>query len=121
MVTMGEARGKKALPREASDELEFAGVVEVLRILEGENVCLVILFTDRPNPSEVRIQGPLGQRRDARGHGFDIGSAHLLLREEDFVKAHLTTYDGNDFFHIGMQFGDQSFLIGDVWAHGDGE
>ena len=84
-------------------------------------MCLVILFADRPNPSEVRMQGPLGHRDDARGHGFGIGNAHLLLRQEDFVKAHLRTYDGNDLFQVDIQFGDQSFLIGDVFLLGDGE
>ena len=118
---MAEFRGKKALPHEVSDDLVFASLIDVLRILEGENVCLVILLTDRPNPSEVRIQGRLGHRDDARGRGFEIGNAQLLLREEDFVKAHLTTHDGNNFFQLAMQFGHQSFLIGDVFLLGDGE
>ena len=52
MVAMAEFRGKKALPHEVSDDLVFASLIDVLRILEGENVCLV-LAKDRREPAPV--------------------------------------------------------------------
>lgn len=34
----------------------------------------------------------------------------------DFVEARLWTFDGNDYFHITLRFGDRELIVGDV-AH----
>jgi hypothetical protein len=45
--------------------------------------------------------------------GFALGdAARILLYEPDFVSAHLSTFDGVDFFSVGIKLANIEFSIG---------
>ena len=53
--------------------------------------------------------------------GAAIGAARLLLSANDDLEATLRTFDGNDFFGIGMVVGGHHFVVGDPDSLGTDE
>jgi hypothetical protein len=106
---------KDLLPPDAEDELDYASLIEMLRRLEGEEVCLLM------SSGEVwrfQAKGTLRYYDYNWADGFAIGDgARMLVSELDFVSAKLRTYDGTQHFSIAMRFGEVAYVTGDPGMH----
>jgi hypothetical protein len=107
--------GRRALPPETHQVLGYDELIDTLRLLENEQVCLCKTFGESDGKgSRFEVVGTLRHLPYSSAHCFAIGQARLLLRPGDFVEASLWTFDGNDFFQISLRFGDQQLTIGDA-------
>jgi hypothetical protein len=111
--------GRRALPREASEELSYDGLIATLRQLVGEDVCLAMTLGD--GGSRLTVQGVLSLYDYGWATGAAIGTARLLLSPETATETTLRTLDGNDFFIISLRFGNIALTIGDPGTLGTDE
>lgn len=108
------------LPPDFSRSLDYRSTIHTLRLLEGEEVCLLI--SGRPRAfdghseaaSRIQAKGILRHYTYGWAEGFAIGdAARVLLYEPDFVRAGVRTFDGNDFFSVDIKLAELEFCIGD--------
>jgi hypothetical protein len=88
-------------------------MIETLKLLDGE-VCLFISGGSADGKgSRVQAKGVLRHYAYGWAEGFALGdAARILLYEPDFVSAHLSTFDGVDFFSVGIKLANIEFSIG---------
>jgi hypothetical protein len=121
---------KNDLPREAGQQpLDYSQLVSTLELIEGECVIVRITSRETDDGSTAGVASIVGElhRVPARyeGHEFSIGSPYpdrypehlaggiLFIREETFESASLTTFDGNDYFAIGINTGGLEITVHD--------
>ena len=104
-------RGKRALPTETDAALSNKELIQTLRLLSGEEVC--VKLTLAPGGSRLTIKGKLSLYDYLNGVGAAVGTARLLLLPDPEMSARLWTFDGNDFFQLTIRFGDHDVIVGD--------
>jgi hypothetical protein len=109
------------LPPDCSRSLDYATTIETLKLLEGEELCLVIsggpgVVTGSDGAeaaSRIQAKGILRHYAYSWGEGFALGAGfRVLLFEPDFVSASLRTIDGVDLFWVSIELADIKFSIG---------
>ena len=122
---------KGDLPREVRGEpLEFSRLVSVLDMIEGEAV--IVRISSRGAESSgaglASIVGTLRHEMPSRyeDHEFAVGSPYpdrypehlaggvFFVSEKDFESAVLSTFDGNDYFSIGIDTRLVNILVNDL-------
>ena len=111
---------KQDLPPEVSGlPLAYGQLISTLDAVEGESVIVKLSSREDDDHSTAGIAsivGELKHKMPARyeGHEFSIGSPYsemfpdylaggiLFIREDTFESATLSTFDGNDYFIIGI-------------------
>jgi hypothetical protein len=86
------------LPPECSQVLNYVSLIETLKLLDREEVCMFIAAgTENGRSSRIQAVGVLKHYTYGWGEGFAVGDdARVLIWEPDFVSAHLQTFDGID-------------------------
>jgi hypothetical protein len=101
------------LPPDCHRSLDYASMIETLKLLEGEDVCLYISGGAGEASSRIQAKGVLRHYAYGLAEGFALGDgSRVLLYEPDFVSAGLRTVDGVDLFWIGIRLTDLQFTIG---------
>jgi hypothetical protein len=121
--------GKAQLPRDVRGvDLDYDRLISTLESVIGEPV--VVRFSTRDAERDgsmnvASIVGELGQHVPARyeDHEFSIGTPYaecypehlaggiLFLKKESFRSAKLTTFDGNDYFILGIETHSGHILV----------
>jgi hypothetical protein len=104
------------LPPECSQALDYVSLIETLKLLDSEEVCMFIAAgTDDGKSSRIQAVGVLKHYAYGWGEAFAVGDgARVLIWEPDFVSAHLQTFDGVDYFRIGIELVALRFVVGDL-------
>jgi hypothetical protein len=112
--------GRDELPAAFSGSLDFDGLIETLRRVEGEQVSVVLSGTqpdEAPGPPGVRIE-LLGELR-RRSHAlpdtecFSVGeSPGLRLPRAEFISAALRTLEGTFYFQVTVRMRGIDFVLG---------
>jgi hypothetical protein len=114
-----EPVGKAQLPREAREDIpDFGQLISTLELIDGESVIVRFDLRDSDRVGEPGIASLVGEIRQVparyEGREFSIGTPYpehapehlaggvLFLDEETFESASLSTFDGNDYFIIGI-------------------
>jgi hypothetical protein len=110
------------LPPDWSESLDYASTIEMLKLLEGEELCLLIyggpgVVTGSDGAvAASRIQAKGILRNYAYGgwaKGFALGDgARVLLYEPDFVSAGLGSHEGADQFWMSIELAETKIMIG---------
>jgi hypothetical protein len=66
-----------------------------------------------PRGLAIEHPGTLGVYDYNWATGAAVGTARLLLSPNDHLAATLWTFDGNDYFQIGLEVGGYDFVLGD--------
>ena len=113
---------RSELPPDCSRSLNYASMIETLKLLEGEELSLFIdggpgEYTESGSGARAsRIQAKGMLRHYAYGgwaEGFALGDgARILLYEPDFISATLTTVDGVDLCWVTIELAEIGFSIG---------
>jgi hypothetical protein len=111
---------KQDLPLEVAGlPLAYGQLVSTLDAVEGESVIVRLSSREHDDHSTAGIASIVGELRHQiparyEGHEFSIGSPYaemspnhlaggiLFIREDTFESAKLSTFDGNDYFIIGI-------------------
>ena len=121
--------GETELPRDIrGEDLDYGRLISTLELHVGQ--CVVVRLSTREAEADrslnvASIVGELRHEVPARyeGHEFSIGSPYadrypehlgggvLFLTEESFRSAKLTTFDGNDYFILGIETRSLQILI----------
>jgi hypothetical protein len=122
---------KNDLPRGVGQQsLDYAQLVSTLEMIDGERVIVRIASRETDNESTAGVASIVGELKHEvparyEGHEFSIGSPYpdrypehlaggiLFIREETFESAMLTTFDGNDYFVIGIKTGCLDITVHD--------
>lgn len=113
-----------------ADDLDYASTIEVLKQLEGEELCLEIsggpgvVTSDDGAQAASRIQAKgILRHYDYGGwaHGFALGDAvRVLLYEGDFIDAGEAYWDA-DWAYVGIRLTDVTLVLGKPGAVGTDE
>jgi hypothetical protein len=119
------------LPREVHQQpLDYNRLVSTLDLIDGEPVIVRLASRGADNQSTAGVASIVGELKHQvperyEGHEFSIGSPYpdrspehlaggiLFIREETFESAMLTTFDGNDYFVIGIKTGCLDITVHD--------
>ena len=94
------------LPPDGEHALDFAALVETLRLLEGETVVAAVSGSQM-GPTPLLIKGELrheGREDDDRTETFCVGDGRVELHPSSVTEASLYTSDGNEFFQFEIAF-----------------
>lgn len=107
------------LPPETATDLTYETFVATVIRLEGEVVSLILTLG---HTSRLQVQGPLRHYDYSRAHGLAVGDAgRLLVSEQDFSGATLSTFDGTTHFYLRVRLGREEVVIGNPSAVGTDE
>jgi hypothetical protein len=122
---------KRDLPTEVSGlSLAYGQLVSTLSTVEGESVIVRLSSREDDDHSTAGIASIVGELRHKmparyEGHEFPIGNPYaemspdflaggiLFIREATFESAKLSTFDGNDYFIIGITTRALNIIIDD--------
>jgi hypothetical protein len=112
------AMGREHLPPDFSGPLDFDGLADMLRHLEGEEVSVVVESAHVPGTPGTRVEMS-GALRRLTGHAlaetecFAVEqSPGLRLPRGHFLSATLSTIEGTSYFVIAVRMRGMDLVIG---------
>ncbi len=122
---------KQDLPAEVSGlQLAYGQLISTLDTVQGESVIVRLSSREDDDHSTAGIASIVGELKHEiparyEGHEFSIGSPYaerspdylaggiLFIRQDTFESAALSTFDGNDYFIIGITTRELNIIVQD--------
>jgi hypothetical protein len=120
---------KTELPRDIrAENLDYSGLMSTLELVVGESVVVRLSTREPAGDRSLNVASIVGELRHEvparyEDHEFSIGSPYaerypehlaggvLFLNKETFRSATLTTFDGNDYFILGIETRSLQILL----------